>query len=130
MTFAMSTATNLSIFVGHFTGNDGHNGQSSALQTFEDVEITGLMVVGCGNGFRRFRIPDNTIAIRANSDSTFLRVDIEDTGSVGTGHRHELIDVQFARFHALRPDHCKTIFDTVDTVGNLTRADRETRINE
>ena len=119
----MRTETNLSVFVDHFTGNDGHNGQSSALKTFEDIEITGLMVGGCGNGFRRVRIPDNTIAIRANSDSTFLRVEIEDTSGIGTGHRHELIDVQFARFHALRPDHGETIFNTVDTVGNLRRVE-------
>ena len=58
-----------------------------------------------GDRFRRFRIPNDTITIRTDSDATFFRVKIEYSSSIRTGHSDELTRIKFACFYTLGPNH-------------------------
>lgn len=56
-----------------------------------------------GDELCSLRIPDDTVSIGTDGNTTLLWIEIEDSGSISTGHRDELIQVKFASFDTFGP---------------------------
>lgn len=69
-----------------------------------------------GNGALPVGVPDDNVGVRTNGYDSFSRVQVEDLGSVRASDCDESRGIHYPGVHALLPEHCHPILNTVHAV--------------
>ena len=62
------------------------------------------------HGAHRVRVPDDQVCVGAHGDPALARVQVQDLGCVGAGHRHKHVLVHLARGLTQNGDERRTVF--------------------
>lgn len=91
-------------------------GSAVYFHSFKYIEVILVFMSCCWDNFAEIRIPDNNISIWANSNNTFLRVHVENLGSLRWSHFDELVLAEKSLPHSLCPNNGQTIFKSVNSI--------------